>query len=56
MKWSKFTKNEKILIIMLIISIILVIFSWDRIKNQTVKVYDYYVKPNYEIRNPEDLE
>jgi hypothetical protein len=43
MKKTKLTVHETILIVMLIISIILVIASWTRVKEQTIKVFEYYL-------------
>lgn len=48
--WKNLNKNEKLMVIMLIVSLLLVIISWDRIKNQTVRVFNYYMEPTIEYR------
>ncbi|MDD4150366.1 MAG: hypothetical protein PHE33_10075 [Bacteroidales bacterium] len=41
-KLKDFSKHEKLLIVMLILSIILVVFSWDRISEKAGKVLNLY--------------
>lgn len=41
-KWKDLNKNEKLIIIMLIISVILVISSWDRVSTKTANAFKYY--------------
>lgn len=41
-KFKELSKNEKILIVMLFLSIILVIFSWQRISTRAIRVFDFY--------------
>lgn len=42
-KLKDFSRNEKMLLIMLAISIVLVILSWERISTKTKQVYDLYM-------------
>ncbi len=46
-KWKLLNKNEKLIIIMLIISVILVILSWDRISDRTTEAFRFYFSPNH---------
>ncbi len=47
-KLKDFSKNEKLLIVMLVISLVLVIFSWERISTGAKKVIHYYSGNNNE--------
>ncbi len=48
-KFKDFSIHEKILIILLVVSIILVVFSWDRIYNKAKLVFNLYMgKPPVE--------
>ncbi|MDD3686175.1 MAG: hypothetical protein PHE56_05350 [Bacteroidales bacterium] len=42
-KLKDFSKNEKMLLVMLAISIVLVVLSWDRISTKTKQVFDLYM-------------
>lgn len=42
-KLKDFNRNEKILLVMLAISIVLVVLSWDRISIKTKQVFDLYM-------------
>jgi cell division protein FtsL len=43
-KIKKLSGNEKLLIVLLIISTILVVSSWDRISEKTKEVFHLYIK------------
>ncbi len=47
-KLKELSKNEKLLIVMLVISIILVVFSWNRITTGAKKVLNLYSGDNTE--------
>lgn len=42
-KLKDFSRNEKMLLVMLAISIVMVILSWERISTKTKQVYDLYM-------------
>lgn len=47
-KLKDFTSHEKLLIAMLILSIVLVVFSWDRISEKAGKVFKLYTNQEIE--------
>lgn len=42
-KIKDFSKNEILLLVMLVLAIVLVAFSWDRISTKTKQVFDLYM-------------
>lgn len=42
-KLKELSKNEILLLVMLIISIVLVVLSWDRISTKTMQVFNLYM-------------
>jgi cell division protein FtsL len=48
-KWKDLNRNEKTIIIMLLISVVMVIISWERVSSKTVGAFKYYFAPTQQI-------